>query len=39
MEEVKLISKHPNLRSLIEWAIAAALQSTEAGIRRTSDRL
>ena len=39
MEEVKLISKHPNLRTLIEGAIAAALQSTEVGIRRTSDRL
>ena len=39
MEEVKLISKHPDLKTLIEGALAAALQSTETGIQSTEKRL
>jgi hypothetical protein len=40
MNELKLISHHSgSLKSLIEGAIAEALRSTEAGIRRTEQRL
>jgi len=39
MEEVKLISKNPDLKTLVEGALAAALQSTEAGIQSTEKRL
>ncbi|MBE9012922.1 hypothetical protein IQ250_22230 [Pseudanabaenaceae cyanobacterium LEGE 13415] len=39
MTELKLISQHPNLRSLIESAIAESLCSVEAGIQRTQARL
>lgn len=39
MTELKLISQHPNLRSLIETAIAESLSSVEAGIQRTQARL
>lgn len=39
MEEVKLISKHPDLKTLVEGALAAALQSTETGIQSTEKRL
>jgi hypothetical protein len=39
MEEVKLVSKHPDLKTLVEGALAAALQSTEAGIQSTEKRL
>lgn len=39
MTELKLISQYPNLRSLIETAIAESLSSVEAGIQRTQARL
>ena len=40
MKELKLISPHSgSLKPLIEGAIAEALRSTEAGIRRTEQRL
>lgn len=39
MTELKLISQHPNLRFLIETAIAESLSSVEAGIQRTQARL
>jgi len=40
MEELKLISKYPgSLRPLVSGALAAALRSTEEGIRQTQKRL
>lgn len=39
MTELKLISQHPNLRALIESAIAESLSSVEAGIHQTEARL